>query len=277
MKNSQRHICFGIILLINMSISMHVLSAEKVLKKIKYHYLLSLPQNYYLEPLKKWPVIFYLHGSRASGNNLKRIEQYGLPYYLSSGKKIDFIVVSPQCPEGKDWTTDDWFNPVYDEIAAKYRVDDCRLYLVGMSMGGFGTWALANRMPNRFAAISPMCGGGDAKWAFNLSRLPIWVFHGSEDTIVPAKRSKIMVEALKMINNQLKFSLLIKRGHDISEQFNNDELYAWLRQFSLKKISFWEEPLPFLKTLDKIKNVTHSPAEQIAFSHDITPLRIQKQ
>ena len=172
MKNIQRHICFGIILLIHMSISLHAHSAEKGLKKMKYRYLLSLPENYYLEPLKKWPVIFYLHGSKASGTNLKRIEQYGLPYYLSTGKKVDFIVVSPQCPAGKDWTTDDWFNPVYDEIAAKYRVDNCRIYLVGMSMGGFGTWALANRMPDRFAAICPMCGGGDVKWAFKPASNP---------------------------------------------------------------------------------------------------------
>lgn len=276
MKKIQRHICFGIILLIYMGISLQVHSAEKVLKKIKYRYLLSLPENYYLEPSKKWPVIFYLHGSRASGSNLKRIEQYGLPYYLSTGKKIDFIVVSPQCPNGKDWTTDDWFNPVYDEIASKYRVDDCRIYLVGMSMGGFGTWALANRMPNRFAAICPMCGGGDVKWAFNLSHIPTWVFHGSNDTVVPAIRSEIMVNALKMLNKQLKFSLLFKRGHDISEQFNNDELYAWLKQFALKKLSFWEEPLPFLKTLDQIKIVAHPVAQQIALSNELTPLRIKK-
>jgi predicted peptidase len=144
-----------------------------------------------------------------------------------------------------------------------------------MSMGGFGTWALANRMPDRFAAICPMCGGGDIKWAFNLSHIPIWVFHGSNDTVVPVLRSELMVNALKMINKQLKFSLLMKRGHDISEQFNNDELYAWLKQFSLKKISFWEEPLPFLKTLDKIKIVTHPLSDQIALSQEINPLRIK--
>ena len=79
-----------------------------------------------------------------------------------------------------------------------------------------------------------------------------------------------------MINKQLKFSLLIQRGHDISEQFNNDELYAWLKQFSLKKISFWEEPLPFLKILDMIKIVPRPVVEQIALSNEITPLRIKR-
>lgn len=277
MKNIQRHICFGFILLIYMGISLKVLSADKVLKKVKYRYLLSLPDNYYLEPLKKWPVIFYLHGSRACGNNIKRIEQYGLPYYLSTGKKIDFIVISPQCPYGKNWTTDDWFNPVYDEIASKYRVDDCRVYMIGMSMGGFGTWALANRMPTRFAAISPMCGGGNVKWAPNLSHIPTWVFHGSEDSIVPVSRSDEMVQALKKENKQIRFSRLMRRGHDISEQFDNDALYAWLKQFSLKRMNFWEEPLPFLKSIATLKVTLHPQIRQeMASSAGINAMGIRK-
>ena len=259
MKNLHRHIYFGLILLILLSISSQQAFALQGLKKVKYKYLISVPENYDKEPGKKWPVIFYLHGRHASGTTLKSIERYGLPYYLSIGKKMDFIVVSPQCPWGQNWASEDWFNPVYDEVATKFRVDDCRIYLIGMSMGGFGTWALANNMPDRFAAISPMCGGADVKWANNISHIPTWVFHGTDDKVVPINRSEEMVKAMGKKNAHLKFSRLIKHGHDISTQFKKDELYSWLLQFSLKRTPFWEEPLPFLKIISATKVAVHPP------------------
>jgi len=223
--------------------------ATSSLKKVKYNYLLHLPEDYNKDPNKKWPIIFYLHGRHASGKHLESIERYGLPYYLSKGKKIDFIVVSPQCPWNKNWSSEDWFNPVYDEVAAKLRVDDNRVYLIGMSMGGFGTWALADRMPDRFAAISPMCGGADVKWADKLSKIPTWVFHGTADRQIPFSRSEVMVKALEKLKANVKFSRLINQGHDISKQFDNNALYEWLNQFSLMKMPFWQEPLPFMKTI----------------------------
>jgi len=232
-----------------MSITSQIAVASPKLKKVKYNYLISLPENYDKDPGKKWPVIFYLHGRHASGTNLKSLQRYGLPYYLSKGKKMNFIVISPQCPWKKNWSSDDWYNPVHDEVAAKYRVDDSRIYLIGMSMGGYGTWALANRMPDRFAAISPMCGGADVRWADNLSHIPTWVFHGTADKVIPISNSEVMVKALEKKNDHLKFSRLLNQGHDISTQFKNDELYSWLLQFSLKREPFWEEPLPFIKII----------------------------
>lgn len=261
MKNIKIHINFCIILLILVSIFSEKTTASPELRKVKYNYLISVPENYHKEPGKKWPVIFYLHGRHASGTNLKSLERYGLPYYLRTGKKIDFIVISPQCPWGKNWSSEDWFNPVYDEVASKLRVDDSRIYLIGMSMGGFGTWSLANRMPDRFAAISPMCGAGDVKWADNLRKIPTWVFHGTADRQIPISRSEVMVKALEKKNENLKFSRLVNQGHDISKQFNNDDLYAWLKQFSLKRKQFWEEPLPFLKMI-AAKKVTVRPPER---------------
>lgn len=253
MKNLHRYLISGLVLLFSVGSISQKASAAPALKKVNYNYLISVPEDYHKEPGKKWPVIFYLHGRHASGTNLKSIERYGLPYYLSIGKKMDFIVISPQCPWGKNWSSDDWFNPLYDELASQYRVDDCRIYMIGMSMGGYGTWALANRMPDRFAAISPMCGGADVKWADNLSRIPTWVFHGTADLVIPISRSEEMVKAMEKKNNNLKFSRLAKLGHDISTQFKNDELYNWLLQFSLKRIPFWEEPLPFLKIISANK------------------------
>jgi predicted peptidase len=233
----------------SLSISINQAQATGTLKKVKYNYILNLPDGYDKDPNKKWPVIFYLHGRHASGKHLESINRYGLPYYLSKGKKIDFIVVSPQCPWNKNWASEDWFNPVFDELTAKLRIDDSRVYLIGMSMGGFGTWALANRMPDRFAAIAPMCGGADVRWADQLSKIPTWVFHGTADRQIPISRSEVMVKALEKLKAEVKFTRLTNQGHDISNQFDKDELYEWLNKHSLNKMPFWQEPLPFMKTI----------------------------
>lgn len=258
MKNIKRHIILSLFLAFSAYFGVQKAHAS-TLKKVKYNYLLHLPDDYGKDPGKKWPVIFYLHGRHASGVNLKSLERYGLPYYLSIGKKIDFIVVSPQCPWNKNWSSDDWFNPVYDELASKHKVDDARIYMIGMSMGGYGTWSLANRMPDRFAAISPMCGGADTRWADRLSKIPIWVFHGTADNQIPIIRSEEMVKAIEKLNGNVKYSRLVNQGHDISKQFNNDELYSWLLEHSLEKTPFWQESLPFMKMIAAKKVLINSP------------------
>jgi len=253
-KHSSFYLLFCIALLLSHSKS----AISGTLKKAKYEYLLHVPEEYNALQDKKWPVIIYLHGRHASGKNLSSLKRYGLPYYISKGKKMDFIVVSPQCPWGKNWASEDWFNPVFDEISAKYRVDESRIYLIGMSMGGFGTWELAARMPERFAAISPMCGGANLNWAEQLSKIPTWVFHGTADRQIPISRSEVMVKAIEKRGGEIKFTRLINEGHDISKQFNKDELYEWLLKHSLEKIPFWQEPLPFLKMINA-KSVSMKP------------------
>ena len=255
MKHIKQHIIWSLLFAFLLILSVEKVDAASSLKKVKYNYLLSVPDDYGKDPNKKWPVIFYLHGRHASGKNLQSLKRYGLPYYLEKGKKMDFIVVSPQCPWNKNWSSEDWFNPVYDEVAAKLRVDDSRVYLIGMSMGGFGTWALANRMPDRFAAIAPMCGGADVKWADRLSKIPTWVFHGTADRQIPISRSEVMVKALEKRNANVVFTRLKNQGHDISKQFNNDALYEWLKKHSLDKKPIWEEPLPLLKPF-MVKNIS---------------------
>jgi predicted peptidase len=266
LKNIKKHIIPVLFILFSVFIFHKSAHAAGTLKKVKYNYLLHLPDDYGKDPDKKWPVIFYLHGRHASGKNLESLERYGLPYYLEKGKKIDFIVVSPQCPWNKNWSSEDWFNPVYDEIAAKLKVDDSRLYLIGMSMGGFGTWAVANRMPERFAAISPMCGGADVKWANQLSKVPTWVFHGTADRSIPISRSEVMVKALEKLKAEIKFTRLKNKGHDISKQFDNNDLYSWLMQHSLKKMPFWQEPLPFIKMIVATKVLATPPFKPAGYA-----------
>lgn len=259
MKNSGKHIFAGLLVFFTVCFSFGKAHAKPDLKKAKYNYLLHVPDDYDKDPNKKWPVIFYLHGRHASGKNLQSLKRYGLPYYISKGKKMDFIVVSPQCPWGKNWSTEDWFNPVFDEVAQKLRIDESRIYLIGMSMGGFGTWELAHRMPEKFAAIAPMCGGANVRWADELSKVPTWVFHGTADRQIPISRSEVMVKALEQRKAEVKFTRLVNQGHDISKQFDDDKLYAWLMEHSLSKLPFWQEPLPAMKTITARKLEVQPP------------------
>lgn len=259
MKIRAKNSVISLFIFIALSISAIQATAKTDLRKVKYNYLLHTPEDYEKDPNKKWPVIFYLHGRHASGKNLQSLKRYGLPYYLEKGKKLDFIVVSPQCPWNKNWASEDWFNPVFDEVATKLRIDDSRIYLIGMSMGGFGTWAIAHRMPDRFAAIAPMCGGADVRWTDRLSKIPTWVFHGTADRQIPISRSEVMVKSLEKLKAEVKFTRLIGQGHDISKQFDNDELYSWLKDHSLTKLPFWQEPLPFMKPIEAKRVTVKTP------------------
>ena len=116
-----------------------------------------------------------------------------------------------------------------DDIAAKYRVDKDRIYLTGLSMGGFGTWSLAAAHPERFAAIVPICGGGNPADAAKLKNLPIWVFHGAKDPVVPPERSESMVKAIKAAGGNVKLTVYPDAGHDAwTATYENPELYRWL-------------------------------------------------
>src|SRR5262249_25165213 len=144
---------------------------------------------------KAWPLLLFLHGAGESGSDLKRVKRHGPPKLIERGKDFPFIVVSPQSP-GRGWDPRT-LNALLDDVAAKHKVDKDRSYVTGLSMGGFGTWALAAASPDRFAAIVPICGGGTPGDAKKIKDLPIWVFHGAKDSVVPPNRSEAMVKALK--------------------------------------------------------------------------------
>lgn len=211
--------------------------AQNKAPKVRYNYLTFLPENYDSLKNQLLPVIFYLHGRSVSGTNINRVKQYGLPYFLDKGKKLDFIVVAPQCPWGKNWASENWLDTIYAEISTQYRIDSARVYLTGMSLGGFGTWELANRYPHTFAAIAPLCGGAKDEWADNLTHLPIWVFHGAKDKQVPVSRSDRMVKALEKREAPVTYSRLAGKGHDIHRVYDDDRLYKWFSQFTLRPLN----------------------------------------
>jgi predicted peptidase len=196
--------------------------------KVTMKYLIYLPKDY--DQKESRPLMLFLHGAGERGNNLDLVKTHGPPKLIGAGKQFPFIVVSPQCPNGRWWQSVE-LATLLDEIVEKYKVDQDRIYVTGLSMGGFGTWSLAAYQPNRFAAIVPICGGGEVYWADTLAHIPAWVFHGAKDPVVPPERSKKMVEALKKNGGDPKFAIYPEAGHDSwTEAYNTPELYEWLLQ-----------------------------------------------
>jgi predicted peptidase len=196
--------------------------------KVTMKYLLYLPKDY--DQKASWPLMLFLHGAGERGDDLNLVKKHGPPKLIEAGKDFPFIVVSPQCPRNKWWEPFD-LTVLLDDIVEKYKVDKDRIYLTGLSMGGFGTWSLAIRTPNRFAALVPICGGGEPITAKVFTYAPAWVFHGAKDPVVPLERSEKMVEALKKRGGSVKFTVYPDAGHDSwTEAYNTPELYEWLLQ-----------------------------------------------
>jgi predicted peptidase len=190
------------------------------------HYLLYLPRGYDEDAKKTYPLILFLHGAGETGTDLKKVKIHGPPKLVDKKRDFEFIIVSPQAPT-RGWKPSALL-ALLDDVEKEYRVDKDRVYLTGLSMGGFGTWNLAATAPGRFAAIAPICGGGDPKTAEKLKGLPIWVFHGAKDNAVPLKRSEDMVKALKEAGHEVKFTIYPNAAHDSwTATYDNPELYKW--------------------------------------------------
>jgi len=215
---------------------------KKVSKRVKLDYLLFLPDGYQQRGKERWPLIFFLHGIGERGNDPWKVKVHGPPKVAEKMSNFPFIVVSPQCPSGEWWSTEALFD-LLDDVLDRYKVDRARVYLTGLSMGGFGTWSMALEHPERFAAVVPICGGGnplyvhayDAAKKAAIQAVPFWVFHGDADKSVPVEESQRMVEALKKFGCDVKFTSYPGVGHDSwTQTYANPELYRWLLQHERK-------------------------------------------
>lgn len=209
-----------------------------------FPYRLLTPEK--VEPGKKYPLVLFLHGAGERGDD-NRIQLLYLPTWMSEADyrgRFPCYLLAPQCPKAKWWfdakrafgrpkaDADATAQPadppgaaplsdelqavsrMLDEALAKHPIDPDRVYLTGLSMGGFGSWALAAAQSERFAAMAPICGGGDAGTAGKLTQLPIWVVHGGADPVVPVARSRAMVEAVKLAGGNVQYHELEGVGHD---------------------------------------------------------------
>jgi predicted peptidase len=179
------------------------------------------------EPL---PLVLFLHGAGERGSELDRVRTHGIPRELSEGRELRCVAASPQCPAGRYWTElTGALASLIDELERTHATDPARVYLTGLSMGGYGVWKLASEIPERIAAAVPVCGGGDPRWAPRLASVPIWAFHGSDDPIVPASESLRMVSALEELGAPVELTMYPDVGHDSwTRTFADDALYEWL-------------------------------------------------
>ena len=197
---------------------------KKFIKEIKY--LFYLPETYDKDTTVKWPLILFLHSAGERGDDLGKVKGVGIPKLIANGKKIQFIVVSPLVPLEEIWNPD-FLVWILKDIKSKYKVDENRIYLTGLSMGGYGTWETAQKYPGIFAAIAPVCGVGDPGQAWKLRHTPVWIFHGANDPIVPVNNSIIIADSLKQYDN-VKLTIFPNAGHNLwAEVYDNDELYKW--------------------------------------------------
>lgn len=189
-------------------------------------YLLYLPPGYDQDTSRQWPLMIFLHGSGESGTDLQKVKTHGPPRLINEGRSFPFIVVSPQATNG-------WQNfqliGLLRQLKSELRVNADKVYLTGLSMGGYGTWNLATEYPGEFAAIAPICGGGDTSKAWTLRHMPVWCFHGALDNVVPPVSSTRMVEAVKRYNPSARLTMYPDANHDSwTVTYGNDSLYTWL-------------------------------------------------
>ena len=198
-------------------------------------YLLYLPQEYGQDPLERWPLVLQLHGAGERGHDLSLVKKHGIFRRVEQGQEFPFLAAAPQCAPDHWWDDyDQALIAMLDEVAADYGVDRDRVYLTGLSMGGYGTWGLAAQHPDRFAAIAPICGGGFPFRGFPdkvrvLRHVPVWAFHGAKDPVVPVRESQVMVQALEACGGQVRLTVYPDVEHDSwTRTYENPELYAWL-------------------------------------------------
>jgi predicted peptidase len=201
-----------------------------------------------IEPGKKYPLVIFLHGAGERGSDNKKQLVHGMSDFASDAimAKFPAFVVAPQCAEGKKWVEIDWTLDSHtmpekpsDPLAATFElidflqktqpIDANRIYITGLSMGGYGTWDAIQRRPELFAAAVPICGGGDPAMAKQIQFVPLWVFHGDADTAVKVGRSREMVEAIKDVGTEVKYTEYKGVGHDSwTRTYKDPALYEWL-------------------------------------------------
>ena len=197
-----------------------------------YDFWLYLPDSY--EKAEELPLVMFLHGKSLSGDSLEMVLRYGSIHALLKGRAIDAIVVAPQAQ--RSWEPERVM-ALYDWLDDHYKVDTNRFYVLGMSMGGYGTLDVATEYPERVAAAMAMCGGASGRELCGLSTLPLWIIHGTADDLVPIRCSDRVVDSIRSCGDttRLIYHRLEGENHSrLARVFYLKQTYEWLFSHSLK-------------------------------------------
>jgi predicted peptidase len=204
-------------------------------------YLLFVPQGY--DKTKPYPLVLWLHGGGTRGDNLKLLlahgDQHGIGFLARADNQAKYasFIVAPQCPQNRFWGDSESDRPtkemrlaleILERVQEDYLVDGRRLYVMGISLGGYGTWDIVTRRPGTFAAAVPICGGGSTSKASLIAKTPIWVFHGDEDEMVNVSESRRMIAALKKAGGHPRYTEYKGVGHNSWERaFREPDFLSW--------------------------------------------------
>ncbi len=207
------------------------LSASAQLSAVKgkttYNFWLNLPSDSILKT--KPPVLIFLHGKSLSGTDMEKVKRYGVIHEIQKGRQVNAIVVAPQVVSGS-WDPDKILE-VLEYVQRTYKTDTNRVYVCGMSLGGYGTMHFAGKYASKITAAVALCGGGNVKDACTMATIPMWIQHGNRDEAVPVQRSREVVDAIKTCNGgkNLIYTEIAGADHgDLEKVFRSDEMYNWL-------------------------------------------------
>jgi predicted peptidase len=206
-----------------------------VQNKTTYPFWIHVPK---VEKEAKQPLLLFLHGKSLSGTDLNKVKRYGVLRAMEKGREIPAIVVAPQLASG-GWNPDKILELI-DYLKQEYPIDSERIYVCGMSLGGYGTLHFAGKYPESVTAAVAICGGGNEKDGCRLATIPLWMQHGDVDYIVPLKESQKMYDAIKKCNSEANVTLSIIKGGNhgnVERLFHEDALYDWLFAQVKKPIS----------------------------------------
>jgi predicted peptidase len=209
-------------------------------------YRLLKPLDY--DPTQKYPLVLFLHGAGERGTDNEKQLIHGVPEFAKeeNRKRYPCFLIAPQCPSKDMWVDLNWRAETHRQseepaepmrlalelvgtIQKEFSIDARRIYVTGLSMGGYGTWDALARRPELFAAGVPICGGGDETTASAIAKIPVWVFHGAKDPAVKVERSRRMVEALKRVGGDPKYTEYPDEGHaSWVPAYKSPELIEWL-------------------------------------------------
>jgi predicted peptidase len=205
---------------------------QAIKNQADYPFLLHLPADSILK--SKPPVLIFLHGRSLSGTNLDLVKKYGVIHEIEKGRKVPAIVVAPQVIAGKSWEPEKIMS-VLKFVQRTFDTDTNRVYVAGMSLGGYGTLRFAGAYPEVVTAAVALCGGGNTNDGCDLATVPLWIQHGNSDRAVPISESEKIVNAIKNCNGGENLKYTIHKGADhgaLERIFRTDEMYEWLFQYT---------------------------------------------